>query len=162
VREEDALASSGKRNRADDDRRAQAAGVQTDEALERLRLLERTVGADAPAFFEVGQALIQINEERLYRLLRYATFAEYIDRRVAASRGYAYRMMSAARIVGILRGAGVERLPSNEAQARELAPLIADPFALCRVWLGVVMEGAPGEVTAAKIRSAVARIARPQ
>jgi hypothetical protein len=152
------LAGGSRGSESDDARRLDGGSrAKQNDPLERMRLLERTISASVPAFFEVGQALIEINELELYRMLGYTTFAAYTHGRLGTSRGYAYRKMSAARILGILRDAGVDRLPSNEAQTRELAPLIGEPEALRGAWLAALKGSAAGDVTAAGIRAAVTR-----
>ena len=76
-----------------------------------LRRLERTIGARTQTFVDVGQALHVVNEQRLYRILGYPSFADYLKRRWGMSRGYAYRKMAAARVVETLSSAGRAAFP---------------------------------------------------
>lgn len=145
--------SDGDRPRRSTTQRLRA--VAQSDAVERLTALEATIADGSSPFYEVGRALLVINEERLYRLFQYATFAEYVGRRWGISRGQAYRKMGAARVVGILREAGVERLPANEGQARELAPLVNDPRALLEAWLAATASVDADGLSAAAIRTEV-------
>jgi hypothetical protein len=120
----------------------------------RLAELEDTIDRGLRTFLQVGRALVEIRERRLYRSAGHATFADYTKQRWGMSRGHAYRTIDAARVVGILQEASVEPLPVNEAQARELARLMSEPDALRKAWLDVVSPGAGG-ISARAVRSAV-------
>jgi len=126
--------------------------------FERLAVLERAIKTDSRGYREVGGALGEINAQRLYRIVGFQTFEIYVAQRWQMSRGYAYRKMSAARVVEILGEAGAARLPENEAQARELAVLSEDPDVLRNVWEAIVRGSAGKRITASSIRCAVERL----
>lgn len=66
----------------------------------------------------------------------FATFEEYCRQRWGFTKRRAYQLMDAAEVAGSL-GTIVHDLPlpANEAQARELAPLVRrDPAAAAEVW----------------------------
>jgi hypothetical protein len=106
-------------------------------------------------FLEVSQALLEINERRLYRLAGHGTFAEYCELRWQLTRGNAYRKIDVARVVNVLTDAKIETLPANESQARELAKLKNDPELLTDVWQEVISNGSSGPATARDVREAV-------
>jgi hypothetical protein len=101
---------------------------------------------------EVGEALLTIRDNRLYRA-SHATFEEYCDQRWGFNRDIADRTIRSAEVAGILRPTG--RIP-NEAQARELAPLRDDPAVVRAVWADIV-EQEP-KPTAAAVRERVQRL----
>jgi hypothetical protein len=74
-------------------------------------------------FNEVGQALLRIRDERLYRA-SHKTFEEYCRERWNWSRRHANRQIEAAGVVQNLgpRGPNVNEI--TEKQARQLAPLL--------------------------------------
>lgn len=123
-----------------------------DEAR-RFKQCERTIERGLDAFYEVGDALAEIRESRLYRITD-ATFEDYCRRRWNISRFYAHRLIDAAQVVDNLLPIG--NVPTNEAQARELAPFT--PEVQKAVW-HIAMNTAPTDeqgkpiLTAAHIKS---------
>jgi len=105
-----------------DETAATQAVLSTSETT-RLGELERVVAEGARAFVEVGHALFEIREQRLYRAT-HTTFQDYCRERWHLSRPEAYRAIDAARVVEVLTPIG--DAPMNEGQARELAPLLAE------------------------------------
>lgn len=74
-------------------------------------------------FVEVGTALATVRDERLYRVA-HETFEAYCRERWGFDRTYAHRVIGAAEVVSVLPNGN---RPTTESQARELAPLKADP-----------------------------------
>jgi hypothetical protein len=70
--------------------------LSSSEALE-LKNLESTVERGLIAFWEIGLALRQIQEKRLYRQ-NYKTFEEYCISRWEMSRRSAYQLIEAASV----------------------------------------------------------------
>jgi phage N-6-adenine-methyltransferase len=95
-------------------------------------------------FVEVGLALLEIRDSRLYRGT-YSTFAAYCRERWGFSDRRARQLVDAAEI-------GTTVPIANEAQARALAPLRRDPEAMHKAWTEAASNGVP---TAAKVRAAV-------
>lgn len=126
--------------------------LTTDEAR-RLRDCEKRIERGLDSFVDVGNALAEIRESRLYRMTD-ATFEDYCRRRWNVSRFYAHRLIDAAQVVEALLPIG--NIPANEAQARELAPYEAEVQKA--VW-HVALKSAPTnsegkpQLTAAHIRS---------
>ena len=127
--------------------------------MEHLEQLERAVAGGSRRFPAVGDAMAALNRNGLYRLRGYATFADYVVGRWNMSVSQAYREIGAARVVALLRDAGASRVPANEAQARELTPLMREPAAVREAWLRA-LSAAVGPVTAAAVRSAAERRGR--
>ncbi|MEJ7871290.1 MAG: site-specific DNA-methyltransferase [Rubrobacteraceae bacterium] len=90
--------------------------------LDRRRLveLEGVIGRGLRTFIEVGGAIREIRDSRLYKE-QYKTFEDYCRERWGWSRSYAHRQIEAADTVELLP---IGNRPENEAQARELAPLL--------------------------------------
>lgn len=121
---------------------------------DRLAELEAVIERGMGTFLEVGRALIEVRDARLYRT-GYATFEEYCRHRWGFSRIHAHRLMAAADAVTDMLPTGNTATPASERQARELAA-IADPIRRTEVWQQAVERHGP-QPTAAAIRS----IARP-
>jgi hypothetical protein len=87
----------------------------------RLAALEAIIESGMRTFIEVGNALLEIRDQRLYRGQGFSRFEDYCRKRWNMSRFYAHRLIEAAGVVGNLLPIG--NVPRNEAQARELVPL---------------------------------------
>lgn len=118
----------------------------------RLDELEGVIEHGMQTFVEVGNALREIREQRLYRE-SHETFETYCDERWGFGRNYANKQIAAAEAATAL-GTTVPTAsaPTSEAQARELVPLKDQPEELAAVWTEVSSNGTP---TAARIREAV-------
>ena len=120
---------------------------------------ERTIARGLKSFLEVGMALKEIRDKRLYRQ-HYRTFEEYCARRWDFSRPRAYELVAASEVVADLSAiADIRLLPENEAQARPLTRL-KHPAHRQEAWqLAVQMAEAQGRaVTARDAEKAVNKI----
>lgn len=95
----------------------------TNDESRRLKECERIIHRGLETFYEVGNALAEIRESRLYRIA-YGSFEDYCRERWQMSRFYAHRLIDAAQVVDNLLPIG--NVPTSESQARELAPFDAD------------------------------------
>lgn len=102
---------------------------------ERLAELESVVERGLTTFVEVGLALMEIRDERLYRE-SHGTFDDYCRGRWGFVDSRARQLIRAAETVTTVTVAGLSP-PANEAQARELAPLLDQPEALREAWVEV-------------------------
>ena len=93
-------------------------------AVMTLQKHEAVIERGLATFVEVGEALLAIREQRLY-LGEYTTFEAYCQDRWGWTRQRAHQQIQAAQVAGAL-----STTVDNEAQARELAPLIDDPEAM--------------------------------
>jgi hypothetical protein len=88
-----------------------------------LKRAERKIAAGLKSFLEVGMALKEIRDKRLYRQ-HYRTFEEYVSQRWDISRPRAYELCAASEVIADLSGVpDIPVLPQNEAQANPLARL---------------------------------------
>lgn len=91
----------------------------TEIEARQLQQCEETISAGLQTFVEVGTALLEIRDRRLYRGA-YRTFEDYCDHRWGISRPRAYQLIDAAGVVTNLSTIVDTPLPSNERQARQL------------------------------------------
>ena len=125
---------------------------------EDLARLETIVDHGLTGFVQVGNALIEISNRRLYRET-HATFAEYCATRWQMSARRAYQLCEAAEVVNALpenvNNCSQSQI-TNEGQARELAKV--EPARRVQV-----LEAAAGQgtVTASTIRAAAEAEAKP-
>jgi hypothetical protein len=126
-------------------------GFQVLDKRDRLGDLEEVIERGLTTFVEVGNAIREIRDSKLYRE-SHGTFEDYCRERWGWSKRHANRQVEAANTAEILGPIGP--IPT-EAVARELAPLKGDPETMNRVWGGVVEEARQtGEgVTAEKVRA---------
>jgi hypothetical protein len=85
----------------------------------RLNALEKLIDTRRRSFYEIGKALREIRDERLYRVLLFDTFEQYLHKRWDMGRSHAHRLIEAARVIDNLSPIG-DALPENEAQSRVL------------------------------------------
>jgi hypothetical protein len=95
--------------------------------------LEQVVRKGLGTFIEVGVALVEIRDRRLYRDAGYTTFERYCRERWGWSRQHAYRLIDGAQVAALVSPIG--DTPANESQARALAPLAhADEERAVALW----------------------------
>jgi len=124
-----------------------------------LKKCENIIRIGLSTFVEVGLALKEIQDQRLYRRTD-KTFEEYLQRSMGLSRPYAYNLIESAKLMRELRtSVEVDKasLPKNEAQARELIRI--EPSRRVEVWKKVVDLAGDKPFTAKLIRE-VARSER--
>lgn len=97
-----------------------AAAALTSAEQNRLHEFESTIERGLQTFYEVGYALAEIREQRLYRAT-YDTFEDYCRERWQMRRDYANKLISASEVMGNLNT--IVSKPANEAQTRPLAKL---------------------------------------
>jgi hypothetical protein len=131
-------------NKADaKDLSAQSSTLTDAEALE-LSSLEAKVERSLKAFWEIGQALGQIRDRRLYRQ-DFSTFEDYCTNRWEMSRRWAYQLIEAATVYENVRH-GAQILPANERQVRPLTALPSQEQP--RAWDQAVSTAPNGKLTA--------------
>lgn len=126
------------------------------EAVERERIatLEATIELGIRTFVEVGSALSEIRDARLYRFT-HGTFEDYVSDRWEMSRSKAYRLIEGAEVARLMSPNGDTPRPATEAVARELASLAhSDPDAAREAYSAAV-EASGGRPTAAIVREVV-------
>jgi hypothetical protein len=131
---------------------------------EALAFREDVIEQGLRTFIEVGRALEEIRDWRLYREAGFTSFEDYCRRRWCFSRQRAYQFIEATHIVYELAAASTGANgapipdPTNEAQVRELGR-IKDPRQRRVVWEWL-QDKRGGVVTAADIRGARLAVAR--
>ena len=123
--------------------------LTSDEAT-RLQQLEVVIDQGVRGFTNVGQALLEVRDSRLYRA-SYDTFHEYCRKRWGFGRSYAHEIMQAAEAARAVSGLPDTPMPRNARVAAELAPLRDDPDELRDTWKATVKEHGPAP-TAAQVR----------
>jgi hypothetical protein len=102
------------------------------------------------AFLEVGQALLTIRNQRLYRE-QYATFDDYCRQRWEYSKTHANRLIDAAVVAAILTPIGVK--VNSESQLRSLSAL--SPKEIPDAWKRAEELAGGAQITAKIVRRAV-------
>jgi phage N-6-adenine-methyltransferase len=126
--------------------------IVTDRLLECERVIERGLNT----FVEVGAALLEIRDSRLYKD-GYSTFEDYCRERWGMARNYANKMIAASEVVANL-GTNVP-IPVNEAQVRPLVGLPKEKQ--FDVWQQVVEQAQERKITGAFVQEVVDRAAKP-
>lgn len=116
----------------------------------RLSYLEGVVERGLKTFAEVGGALMEIRDQRLYRQ-EYGTFEDYCRERWGLERRRAYQLMDAASVASNVNNC--TQIPANEGQARPLTKL--DPEQQREAWQKAVETAPNGKVTGAHVKSVV-------
>lgn len=115
---------------------------------------ENVIERGLKSFVEVGQALQQIREGRLYRH-DFKTFEEYCDQRWDMTRRFANYQIAAAQVVQNL-GTIVPK-PATESQARPLSSL-PDPESQRAAWQLAQAKAGDDKITAADVEVAVQEV----
>ncbi len=132
--------------------------VLTVSESQRLATLESTIQQGMQTFVDVGSALLEIRDSRLYRL-EHDTFEEYCKERWGLKQSRAYQLMDAAQAVGVLKSSTIVELPATESQARPLTVL--EPAQQREAWQRAVESAPNGKVTAAHVQSVVNEYRQP-
>jgi len=120
---------------------------------QELTRCEITIKTGLRDFFEVGFALCQIREKKLYRKT-HDTFEDYCKDRWDMSRDYAYKQISAASVVQNV-DQGIQK-PESERQARPLTKL--PPEQQSTAWQKAVETAPEGKITARHVEKTVREI----
>ena len=114
---------------------------------DRLTRLETIIARNQGHFRDMGKALKEIRDNRLYKLTLFETFGAYTKARWDMSKSHAHRLIDAYDVIRNLSPIG-DTLPANECQARPLAPLSL--LEQRRIWKGFLESGM--EMTAMNIK----------
>jgi len=98
------------------------ARVEVAMEQERLIHLENIIAGKQRGFYELGKALNEIKQSRLYQLPLHDSFAAYVKARWDMGKSQAYRFIHAYQVINNLSPIG-GKLPVNESQVRPLAGL---------------------------------------
>jgi len=115
--------------------------------------LEKIITCNFQAFVEVGLALREIRDTRLYRITHNA-FDDYFKDRWGMHVRRAYQLIDAAIVVeNVNNCTEIEWIPQNEAQARPLVGL--EPAEQARLWQKAIETAPDGKITAAHVKKTV-------
>ena len=122
--------------------------TQNKQELERLeRIIQENIGA----FYEIGDALMKIRENKYYHdVLGFETFEAYCKKRWDFASNYARRLIASAATVENIKSVPIGTFPTTESQARSLAK-IKDPGVQREAWQKAVKTAPNGKVTAAHV-----------
>lgn len=105
----------------------------------RLTQLEDIIEANQRKFYQIGRALRQIRDDRLFRDLLFDRFEAYVKDRWDMARSQAYRLITAATVIDNLSPIGDGILPENEFQARVLANFTKEDQR--KIWRAFIASG---------------------
>jgi len=125
--------------------------------MDKLERCETIIENGLRTFVDVGTALLEIRDERLYRK-DYGTFEDYCRERWNMERANAYRLIESSKVILNLSPTG-DILPANERQARPLAQL--EPDQQREAWQRVIERASDEKITAAHVQSVVDEIKQP-
>ncbi len=120
----------------------------------QLYQLEEVIKQGLNTFVDVGNALLEIRDKRLYRA-DYSTFEGYCQERWGFSRSRAHRLIEAAETTKNLLPIG-NTLPLNESQARPLTSL--EPEMQVEAWKRAIETAPETGITAKHVQSVVDEI----
>jgi len=123
---------------------------------DRLTHLENLIARNQYQFHEIGQALKEIRDTRLYRLTLFESFEAYTRARWDMGRAQAYRLIESYKVISNLSPIG-DILPKNESQARPLVQL--EDCEQRKVWKKFLKTGI--EMTAINIKKFVTACKAP-
>jgi len=127
--------------------------VQNTEELNRL---EQIIKRNLASFYEVGRALIEIRDKRLYCDVKgYDTFEAYCKKEWEFNASRARQLIGAARTYDNIKSVTIVT-PVTESQARPLAKL--EPEQQREAWQQAVETAPAGKVTAAHVAKTVKEI----
>lgn len=119
----------------------------------RLADLEGVIERGLSTFVEVGEALLEIRDARLYRLT-HGTWEAYCEDRWQMKRAHAHRLIEASQVAVAMSPFG--DIPASEAVARELVPVMRqDPVSLPVVMAAAQERAGDRPLTAADVRAEV-------
>jgi N6-adenosine-specific RNA methylase IME4 len=122
----------------------------------RLYQCEEIIEHGLNTFVDVGNALLEIRDSKLYRQ-DFTTFEDYCKERWGIERRRAYQLMDAAKAVENVY-LSTQTVPVNELQARPLTAL--DPQEQIEAWKRVIENTPEGKITAAVVLKAAKEVER--
>lgn len=135
--------------------------LKPDKLTEKERLSlkrhEETLEKGFKSFWEVGRALVEIRDRKLYKE-KHLTFAFYLRDRWNLGKSHAYRYISAAKMLATLSPIGEtpKLLPESESQIRSLSKL--KPSDARVAWNNCIATAGEKPVTATIVEAEVARL----
>ena len=135
--------------------------MTTELSTMNLSELESIVERGLASFIEVGNALIEIRDAKMYGS-EYSNFEDYCDKRFGISRGRAYQLIAATKTVKDLSTiVSASLLPVTETHVRALQNATSDPKQQSKILKKAAKDAPKGKdgkpkITAAAIKKAAA------
>lgn len=126
----------------------------TEQESIQLQYHEQVIEKGLETFYEVGQSLMFIRENRLYRK-DFKTFEEYCQEKWGRSRSWANKVISASEVAGFI-GNG-EHVPQNQRQVQPLTKLDT-PEQQAEAWENAVANSESGKPTAKEVAVEVEKL----
>lgn len=124
-----------------------------------LQYNEQIIKDGLETYMKVGYALMEIRDNRLYRK-EFKTFEDYCQEKWGRSRRWAYHMIEASSVAGILQNVNHgSQIPETERQARPLTKL-ETPEQQSEAWSNAVANSETGKPTAKEVNQEVEKILR--
>lgn len=132
-----------------------AIAILTAAEADLLTEAEATIERGIKTFREVGEALLSVRDNRLYRA-EFATFEDYCNERWQLSGRRINHIIAASQVAEVVSTVAVGTMVPeiNERQARELAPLLETPDEMRAAFTEAIARS-DGRPTAAVIRDVV-------
>jgi hypothetical protein len=121
----------------------------------RYQQCEQIIERGLNTFVDVGNALLEIRDNKLYRI-EYKTFEDYCKERWNISRPRAYQLIEAATVVGNLSTMVDKQIPISERQTRPLTKL--EPEEQREAWQQVIVRADEKPITAALVTEVIEEI----
>ncbi len=125
--------------------------------VEDRQRLEATIAHGFQSFIEVGNALQEMRDRKLYRNT-HGTFEEYLQGQWGLNRRRGYELMAAADVVNVINLSQIDP-PQTESHTKPLTRLASDQRAAA--WQEAVETAPNGKVTAAHVAEVVDRRSNP-
>jgi hypothetical protein len=137
--------------------RGRAVSGELEPAEAKLAACEQRIEAGLRSFTDIGAALKEIRDGKLY-LLTHKNFGDYTSGRWDIDRTYAHRVIEAAEVVRLMLPSGNKKCPppAIESHARALVPVPEQLRA--KVWESV-WQATSGHPTAKAVEAAVSALA---
>lgn len=124
------------------------------EGEEELEALEKVIATGFTSYIDVGKALKEIKEKKLYSI-NYKNFDEYCQDRWEFSKSYGNNLVASAKVIQNLEDNNCCQMPFNEAQVRPLTNTKLTPEKQVEAWLKAVETAPNGKITAAHVEKVV-------
>jgi hypothetical protein len=130
--------------------------ISVDES-KRLIALEETIKQGLDTFVEVGEALLEIRDSRLYRI-EHSTFENYCREKWGMTHDFARKLIRGSEVVNNLKTNTIVLVPASESQARPLTKL--PPEDQPKAWQKAVEIAGGEQPTAKQVSQAVVEISK--
>lgn len=143
--------------KAPDKNKNEAPDTLNADEKKRLLSAEASIRGGLKAFYNVGRALSDISQFRLYRET-HSTFAKYAKEKWDMTTARVSQLQHAYRVHALLSALDVKPLPASESQCRPLVRIPADSdmdARIAKVWSDVIAAADGRKITAKMVNDAV-------